>query len=95
MKPLFYLSFFSSLLIIGCSPAKAPQPAPAEPQPEVKADPFHEVPDGKIEFIKVFPGAVQKNLYMTWKLYENAETNAREDRVDKKPVSGEAAAAIE
>ena len=87
--------FVSCVFLMGCSPAKAPEATKENPTQTIQTVQWKEIPDQRIEFVKMFPGAAQKNIYMTWKLFENPETKAREYRVDNKPVSDEAAKAIE
>ena len=86
---------FACLFLAGCAQTKAPEPTQETPQNDVKTESWKEITDGKIEFVKMFPGAAQKNVYMTWKLFENNETKIREYRVDNKPISQEATEAVE
>ena len=92
MKKLLY---FTCLFLAGCVQPNAPEPTQETTQNDAKTESWQEIADGKVEFVKMFPGAAQKNVYLTWKLFENTETKSREYRVDNKPISQEATQAVE
>lgn len=51
--------------------------------------------EGRVSFVRMHPEAAQKNVYLTWDLYENTVTKRRSWRVDGKDISPEAARSLE
>lgn len=76
------------LTCTGCKVATVQEP----PQKEAPAErSWTEIRDDRVEFVRIHPGAPQKNVYVTWRHMEQKETGNREWRLDgKTPVSAEA-----
>ena len=78
----------STLFVLGCQAAKQP-----EPKTEVQVEkPWNRLDDQKVSFVRMHPGAPQKNTYIDWEVFQNPEKPDEISlRVDDKPVSAEAA----
>ncbi len=86
--------FAASLLLAACQPAAVDMDLSRE-APEAVQDTWVEIPEAKISFVRMHPGAAQKNVYVDWKCFEDRETHARVYRVQGKAISAEASGALD
>ncbi|MBQ4360990.1 MAG: hypothetical protein II767_12130, partial [Proteobacteria bacterium] len=82
------------LLCAACQPAVV-TPDVSSDAPEAPQEIWDEIPDARISFVRMHPGAAQKNVYVDWKCYENRDTHARVYRVLGRDISEEAVAALD
>lgn len=81
----------ATILLSSC--AKVPEKAP-QPNPE-KGPAFNEITSDTVSFVRMHPGAPQKNAYATWKHYQNQEDNSLVWRIQKEDISEQALASLE
>lgn len=74
----------------------APNPADSSPETEKdRQDVWTEAADRAVSFVRMHPGAAQKNGYLTWKLFKNARDGREQWRAGDRPISDAAAADLE
>lgn len=88
---LFILMLTTAALLSAC--AKAPEKS-QEPVVE-KSSPFVEISSDSVAFVRMHPGAAQKNVYATWKHYLNQENNDKVWRFQKEDISSQAQTSLE
>ena len=76
----------AAVLFSGC--AKVPQKS-EEKIPE-KPSPVQEIASDTVAFVRMHPGAAQKNSYATWKHYENHDDGSKFWRIQQKDISEQA-----
>lgn len=84
-------SFLVGGAVMSCGQPQDPAPQKAAP-PIVK---WEEIKGDAVAFVRMHPGAAQKNTYVNWKHYANPETGDKIWRVNGKDISAEAANALE
>ncbi len=71
----------------------APKSGDSSPETEKdRQDVWIEEADRAVSFVRMHPGAAQKNGYLTWKLFKNANDGREQWRADDRPISDAAAA---
>ncbi|MBR4986064.1 MAG: hypothetical protein IKY83_10035, partial [Proteobacteria bacterium] len=84
------------LIFASCQPATVPAPDTDKPEEirDAQSD-WTEIPDAKISFVRMHPGAAQKNVYVDWKCFENQISHERVYRILGRDISQDAANALE
>ena len=91
MRKLLSLLGILSLCVLMVSCGSKPAPAP-EAKPVIKWD---EIKADAVSFVRMHPGAAQKNTYVTWKHYKHPETGEMVWRYNGKDLSQDGAKALE
>ncbi len=83
------------ILIALLLPSCAKFPEKRTDQEPVKETKYQEISTDTIAFIRMHPGAPQKNVYATWKHYENQDDKSQVWRIQKTDLSQTALAELE
>ena len=91
MRTLFFAPALAILVLEGCSGPQETQPT----EPPKPAESWQEIKEDAVAFVRMHPGAAQKNAYVTWKHYVSDLTGEKIWRHGQDKLSPEAIQALE